>query len=844
MRVTRALTSSFKALLVGAVVSAMLPAMATIAAAPSEAVTPAAAAPGGISLHVQAARSVGQASGLVHKGDAISSYKWIINKDDTGDPGTAAQPLTGSCLPKRAPGGSNDPNYADSCPWPSTRPTSGLAEIVAQGDQGDLSDSKTLDSLPGGKYLISVTSDDFKIGGQHFAVDGGTKKVTVDLDPTPLPLSTLRIDVFNDSAPVDGTYEVDAEQGLRGFTAHLSDVFGTVSTDYYGNALCTVYRHGPARPNGDRPILFDAAGHPRVDAAASTGRCVSDRDGHIIIPNMGPNRMAATVTPPVPAAGQTFQWVQTTTLEGGHDHDIWSQEGATGFDTEQTKGGELVASVQFGFVATKALKVPATNPPKGEIKGVAVAGLPYVGGQNGQTVPETGFAGANIDAPIKSPWVALSDLGAGDAAVYVGRGAADGSFDIKNVPDGSYQLTLWDDDQDYILWSFNVDVTDGGLSDVGNKMLVGWFTHIHGHVFIDSNENGKRDPGETGVPQFPLTVRERDNTLMDQATNTSSTDTSGAYDIRETYPMGKWLVLEAFNTRYRTTGITYQTGNETKPTTRLGGLVDLDFLPIIGLGGTVDWGVKPYAGAANGGIAGTVSYDTTRNELDPADAVSEGYQPGIPHVKVHLYAPVACTATSDAAKANECRQGHEIVPLQVPDASPGAAPDAMVDNPATDRGALVKGPELSESYTSEEWAAPRGCTARDYLGDPLTDQQALPDFANPDRLCVEAPMQGVQIAPSDQTPGNASQTVNGNYAFATTNVEQFPPSDPRNTSGLEQYAPLPGGATQDIAPGDYLVSVDIPKNPVGGGDMYKATSEEDVNVFNGDSYLPQENMTG
>ena len=793
--------------------------------------------PGAITLHVQSARSVGAAPGLVHKGDAVSTYKWMVNRDDTGDPGTASQELLDKCLPARAPGGSSDPDYADSCPWPSTRSTSGWSDIVAQGDQSDLGDSKALADLPGGKYLISVTSDDFKIGGQHFTVDGGTHRVTVELDPTPLPLATIRIDVFNDAAPVDGTFEVDAEQGLSGFTAHLTDVFGDVSTDYYGNPLCTVYRHRNA--NGSGPMLFDANQHPIV-SSTSTGRCVSDRGGHIVIPNLGPNRLAATVSPP---ATQTSQWAQTTTLEGGHDHDIWSQEGATGFDTELVKGGEPVASVQFGFVRTRGLTVPRRNRPTGEIKGVAVAGLPYIGGQNGQTVPETGFAGANVDGPIKSPWVALSDLGAGDAAVYVGRGAADGSFDIKNVPDGTYQLTLWDDDQDYILWSFNVEVADGGVSDVGNKMLVGWFTHLHGHVFVDSNENGKRDPGEQGVAQFPLTIRERDNSLMDQYTNTSSTDSSGAYDIREGYPLGKWLVLEAFNTRYRTTGITYRGENETKATTRLGGLVDLDFLPVIGLGGSVDWGVQPYAGAANGGIAGTVSYDTTRNELDPADAASEGYQPGIPHVKVHLYAPVACTATTDADKANQCRQGHEIVPLQVPDTSPGAAPDAMVKNPDENRGSMVRGPELSESYTSEEWAAPRGCTARDYLGDPLSDQKALPEAGEAaGRLCVESPMQGVAIGPSDKTPGNASQTVNGNYAFATTDVEQFPATDPRNTSGLDQYAALPAGQTEDLVPGDYIVAVDIPKNPVGGGDMYKATSEEDVNVFDGDSYLPQENL--
>ena len=49
--------------------------------------------------------------------------------------------------------------------------------------------------------------------------------------------------------------------------------------------------------------------------------------------------------------------------------------------------------------------------------------------------------------------------------------------------------------------------------------------------------------------------------LIDQATNTAHRR-QRAYDIRETYPLGKWLVLEAFNTRYQTTGITYKGENE------------------------------------------------------------------------------------------------------------------------------------------------------------------------------------------------------------------------------------------------------------------------------------------
>ena len=801
--------------------------------------------PGSITLQVMSARSVNPAAplaaGFAPAGTAIPDYKWLINADVGGNPGTALNQGTQACLPASAGVGvgSTDPNYADTCQWPSVRKTSGQVAIIAQGDQSTLSSSIPLAGLAPGKYLISVTADGFKIDGQHFTVvTGQVTPVTVQMNPTPLPLTTLRIQVFNDNTPVDATYEVGAEDGLAGFTAHLYDVFGDVSVDYYGNAICTKYKLTAAGA-----IVF-VGGKPVVDTAVSTGVCTSDSTGEIVIPNMGPNRFAARITPPV-TAGQTYQWVQTTTLEGGHDHDIWSQEGATGFDTEQSKGAELVPSVQFGFVKTQAL---ASTVPTGGVKGVVVAGLNFIGGTGGQPgPPEPGLAGAKIEGPIKAPWIALSDLGAGDTSVYVGRGANDGSFNIQHVPDGTYQLTMWDDDQDYILFSVNVEVSGGLVTDVGNEMLVGWFTHIRGTVFMDDNGNGKRDGTESGVPSFPLTVRERDNSMMDQAMNSVVTGTGGDYDIPETYPLGKWLILEAFQTGFQTTGITYQGQNETTATTKLGSLVDLSFLPIIGLGARIDWGVQRYAPGTNGGIVGTVSYDTTRNELDPAQAATEGYSPGIPNVLVRLYASVPCDAAT-AADSNLCLKGKKIVPLNIPDPADPTAP--MITNPAADRGALVKGPELNQT-TSETYQPPRGCTARDYKGTPLTDQQALPAFggnwsADPAldtrRLCVESPMMGVAVGPSDDTPGNAGQTVNGNYGFGTSTLNLWPPSDTvHNPGGLALYAPLPAGVEQDLRAEDYIVSVDIPANPVGGGPMYKATREEDVNVFDGDTYLPQQN---
>ena len=72
-----------------ALLAGLMP-LAAITALTTTSVPATAAGPGAIKLHVQSARSVGAAAGLVHKGDAVKTYKWIINQDDTGDPGTAA----------------------------------------------------------------------------------------------------------------------------------------------------------------------------------------------------------------------------------------------------------------------------------------------------------------------------------------------------------------------------------------------------------------------------------------------------------------------------------------------------------------------------------------------------------------------------------------------------------------------------------------------------------------------------------------------------------------------------------------------------------------------------------
>ena len=141
----------------------------------------------------------------------------------------------------------------------------------------------------------------------------------------------------------------------------------------------------------------------------------------------------------------------------------------------------------------------------------------------------------------------------------------------------------------------------------------------------------------------------------------------------------------------------------------------------LGLGGRVDWGIEPYAGAQNGGIVGTVTYDTTRNELDPQYAASEDWQPGVPNIPVRLYAPVECPGDP---------------------ATPCDATDRFVVD--TD-GSLKKG-KLLNSYLSEHWSPPSGCTARDVDGKPLdhpTDEDVLSPNQSADGECVAALVNGV-----------------------------------------------------------------------------------------------------
>jgi len=812
-----------------------------------------------LTLHVQSAGNSNATFNAtpgntpIHTGDAINQFKYIINVDNTAT--TDQKPDASGNVPVACTPA--DPDYPANCKWVSTAGRANHSPIYTQGDQNDFPGGVfTVDglpvNLPAGRYLISVLADNYKIDGAHFSIPSDGTTVLVEMQPYDLPDATIQAAVFEDMAPTNSAPDLPAERGLAGFVGHIKDYIDEVTTDIYGDPLCGnshcvskcyVVDGGadlgyvaPRDAAGRCPFREELAANASmtlIGGGTGTVPGTATIEGKVIIPNVGPNRYALSVTPP-----DNSGWIQTTTLEGNHDWDAWVMEGATGLDTEFVVAGEPFPATFFGFTP----KVDPTHPYRnlsngaGSITGTGLAVsayIPPVGGIVGE--PSVFGAKPKDKNPIHRMFVSLSDLNNGDQTGFVGEYDCTDAcvtgvpFTIPNVPNGDYVLGIWDEPQDYIFAVQNVSVQNGQAVSVGDISMLGWWTTIEGHVFNDLNENGKMDTGEPGIPNFFISMRTRENSVMDRGTVAVTTDANGYYWMESAYPMTQWLVEEAYADGFQTTGITYQADNQPTETTILGQGVDVNVHPIIGLGGRLDWGVKAYAKGTNGGIVGTVSYDTTRNELNPQYAAIEDWQPSISDLPVDLYAPIACGT-------------HANTPC-----------DADGQYELAQDGSFALG-QLLNQYITETWERPSGCVARNVDGVPLAspqlvsgqlvggDQQALPlgaDIEGNTLPCLEAPMLGVQFGPMADGVGtpdeNFGATVDGNYGFGDGCFM------PDGTPGLfdPDTADCVTGSLQSLPNNrDYLVKVEIPDDAL-GRPMYKVTKEEDINIANGDSFVPQ-----
>ena len=514
---------------------------------------------------------------------------------------------------------------------------------------------------PAKNYYISVLPDlGYSIGGAQ--INAGQTDVTVYVNKHEIPTARITVFVHQDTAPINNVWDF-GELGLEGFQIILEDAGGKYgisagiqSQDAFGNPLCTSYN-----PDGS------------VDVMGSG--CVTDKDGMVTIANLAPGKYGVMTVPPnavetPPGSGKyvSDHWIQTSTIEGKKLIDAWVKANEPAFFGEFGPPGPHVS---IGYV-------PA-GPNNPYIDDTVINAADGVATISGSVVnlhlsrpPATAFH-AGGPFPHTTPWVGLNLGAAGlGKGVYAARANDDGTFSIPDVPQGDYQLVVWDDNLDLLFAKATVSVDALGNCnaltgcELGDVPVFQWFARMEHYVFNDENENGFWDPDELPMIEQNVNLRWRDGTVY----QAFPTDATGVAPFDEVFPFFSWLVAEVDFGRFKATGATVVVddggaipfgdpwafddnlnpqvqNNPPDPDsslftdgvtrTELGPVLTEAFQAFLGQTNVVQWGKKAYGPGENGGISGMVLYAVTRAEDDPELAAVEPWEPGIPRVTVNLY---------------------------------------------------------------------------------------------------------------------------------------------------------------------------------------------------------------
>ncbi len=549
------------------------------------------------------------------------------------------------------------------------------APVVASGEGfgGAVID---LTSVPGyaadKRYFVSVlpgnatTAAAHQMGGSPVPV--GASVVDVILQPQLVPTAQISVQIYHDNRPLNNEFDSvkvgDPEAGLEGFTITLEDMAGQIIQDAFGNPLGTQYETNPITK---QPIL-DVDGTPMIALDPETleemlgdGVLYSGTDGLARFQNIPPGKYGVHAIPPIMSVGE--EWRQTSTIEGKKTIDAWVEANEPFHFQEFGPAGPHVS---IGFIqAFNAIPAAGGAEGDGDVSGT-------VRSVHNSRPPEYTFYPG---APVPGCWVGLNEaVGAeGLNALYAQPCDDDSSFNITGIPEGIYQLAIWDGALDYIFATRTIVIPPGGGDvDLGDIMMFAWFGRVENVVYFDLDENGILDESEKNgdgsplyaMPEQNINLRFRDGTIY----QAMPTDLGGEAPFDEVFPFFHWLVAEVDFARYKATGMTatmdaggeippgYEVlapqlqidpdgnsdpadANPADPDTRTseGLALTQAFQNFLGTTIHFDWGKTNYPPGENGGISGVVMYATTRAEDDVRFAAGEEWEPGIPRVQMTLY---------------------------------------------------------------------------------------------------------------------------------------------------------------------------------------------------------------
>ena len=425
--------------------------------------------------------------------------------------------------------------------------------------------SQALPSLDTTKrYFVSIAAEGFQMGGAPVVFGASGATATVYLNQYPVPPAQISIFVFNDNNPINGAPDLPQENGLAGFHVRLIEAGGTygqsggeVTQDAFGNPLGTTYD-----ANGD--VLVRGSGIVTTDA-----------NGVALIQNLFPAKYTILVNPP---AGS--DWHQTSTIEGTKGIDAWVKNNEPSFFQEFGPPGHHVF---VGFTRSGVLVPNVLN-------GTKTLNGRIVNTHHSRPPVFTFYPGA----PVTECWVGLNEP-LGGRALYATPCKKDGTFSIPNVPNGTWELAIWDEPLDMIIAATTVTVTGAGTTvALGDLPVSSWFGRYQGRVFQDIDGTGLPYFAEafdrpyvyvnpiTGVeeerqqafaagdlkPSFGAGIannlRFRDGSIYQSTT----TKDDGTFAFTEVFPFFNWLVAEIDYARFKATSanVVVDDGGQIDPT--------------------------------------------------------------------------------------------------------------------------------------------------------------------------------------------------------------------------------------------------------------------------------------
>jgi len=397
-------------------------------------------------------------------------------------------------------------------------------------------------------YVSVVPRSGYSIGGASFVTDGSgnVPATTVYVNQHPLQTAQITILIFHDNAPINNAPDLPTEDpanfptdpnasDMSGFSIIVEDAggrygasAGVQSQDAFGNPLGTTY-DALGNVTGYTPLITD-----------STGR--------ITIKNLAPGKYGISAVPP---AGSN--WQQTSTIEGTKVIDAWVKAGEPPFFAEFGPPG---FHVFIGFVQPFDL-IPHDGT------GTALSGT--IVNQHMSRPPDYAFYNGACFGHT-TPWVGLNDLSGGGIGTGVYAAATDENcnFTIPDVPDGPYQLVVWDSNLDLIFALYGVTITGGQCSTPSGSCTLGevpvfqWFHRQEHRAFDDLDASGTWDAGEGPTAlETGFNIRWRDGTIYQG----NVSDGAGAFTFDQVFPFFSWLVAEVDFVRNEATGVTVVVDN-------------------------------------------------------------------------------------------------------------------------------------------------------------------------------------------------------------------------------------------------------------------------------------------